>query len=301
MGICESDLNSSWLNIESISGKNTKNNNNSKIISLKNNKEKYTNFKLKQKKSSSNEIILNNHPNLQKYEPSKEMDNSNTISFEENSKTNEEELIIKGKLNLNCKNKENDFDNKSFMNLFKSQGGVVLKADSKDKYEINSQKENVILYDFEKDEISEINSQSSLGGISLATKKYKLDLKSESDNGKYIDYTLMHNKLCLKKNINCDSKTLSTNKIKKPKINLNNYLNNTFSINHNITNHTRNNNKQIYNSHTYTSKNYKKHSYHKMNNGCHYQNSLLSNYDNKTNDTGDEESAGSFIKAPKNG
>ena len=98
-----------------------------------------------------------------------------------------------------------------------------------------------------------------MGGISLATKKYKLDLKSESDNGKYIDYTLMHNKLCLKKNINCDSKTLSTNKIKKPKINLNNYLNNTFSINHNITNHTRNNNKQIYNSHTYTSKNYKKH------------------------------------------
>jgi len=43
------------------------------------------------------------------------------------SSQNEEELIIRGEINKNVVNKDGDFDNKDFKNLFKQNGGIIIK------------------------------------------------------------------------------------------------------------------------------------------------------------------------------
>ena len=47
------------------------------------------------------------------------------------SSQNEEELIIRGEINKNVVNKDGDFDNKDFKNLFKENGGIVIKDNDK--------------------------------------------------------------------------------------------------------------------------------------------------------------------------
>lgn len=216
-------------------------------------------------------------------------------------------------MNLNCQNKENDFDNESFMNLIKSKGGVVLKEEAIDKKEINNQKENEIMFDFEKDDISEIKSQSSLSGISqnkdnvlIANngKKYKNELKSEMSKGKLTDYSLAHNKLNLGINNPYDKRTKNTTNTTRPKINFNKYLNGIFSNDYNTYNNNNqiqnNNNKLIYNAKGF---NIPFDIIKKPENNCinrRFQNSLISNYNNRTNDTINEELTGSFISVPKN-
>ena len=317
MGICESDMNTKRLDFESLAKSNQKNINDSKVISLKNKIKEGENSNLSQKLPDSypTNIIenANININLQRYEPSLDMNNSNINQSEINSKSKEEEIIIKGKVNLNCQNKENDFDNKSFMNLIKSNGGIVLKEDTQNNNELNKQKENEILYDFEKDDISEIKSQSSLDEKSqskniilsaLNGKKNKREVKSEMSKGKFTEYTLVNNELYLGKNINFDNKSKYTTNTIRPKINLNRYLNGIFSNEYNAyngdNNIQRNNNNQLLNNNIIKSplEINKKPSHNNINNG--FQNSLFSNYYNNTNDTINEGLRGSFISAPKN-
>ena len=52
--------------------------------------------------------------------------NNKTVSAFSAEKT-EEEVIVKGEINKECKNKEEDFDNNSFKNLIKNNGGIVIK------------------------------------------------------------------------------------------------------------------------------------------------------------------------------
>ena len=259
MGICESNLNTKRLNLEHFTKNKNQHINSPQKAFLNNN--------IKENQNRTNSYLINNiknskiNINLQKYEPSLDSNNSNIIQSDINSKSKEEELIIKGKVNLNCQNKENDFDNESFMNLIKSKGGVVLKEEVIDKKEINNQKANEIMFDFEKDDISEIKSQSSLSGISqnkdtvlIANngKKYKNELKSEMSKGKLTDYSLAHNKLNLGINNPYDKRTKNTTNTTRPKINFNKYLNGIFSNDYNTYNNNNqiqnNNNKLIYNA-----------------------------------------------------
>ena len=311
MGICESDLNSKKLNLEHLAKHNNKNINYPKKAQLNNDIKENHNPNLSKKLHGSyptNSINMN--INLQKYEPS--LDNSNIIQSDINSKSKEEEIIIKGKVNLNCENKENDFDNESFMNLIKSNGGIVLKEEI-DKDEKNNKKTNEIMYDFEKDDISEIKSQSSLGKIShskntvlseINGKKFKNELKSEMSKGKLTDYSLAHNKLNLGINNPYDKRTKNTTNTTRPKINFNKYLNGIFSNDYNTYNNNNqiqnNNNKLIYNAKGF---NIPLDNIKKPENNCmnkRFQNSLISNYNNKTNDTINEALTGSFISVPKN-
>ena len=317
MGICESDMNTKRLDFESLSKTNQKNINDSKVISLKHKIQEDQNSSLSKKLPDSypTNIIKNQNINinLQKYEPSLDMNTSNINKSEINSKSKEEEIIIKGEVNLNCQNKENDFDNKSFMNLIKSNGGIVLKEDTQNNNELIKQKEIGILYDFEKDDISEIKSQSSFDEKSqsknlilsaLNGKKNKSEIKSQMSKGKFTDYTFVHNKLNLGQNIICDNKSKYTTNTFIPKINLNRYLNGIFSNEDNTYNEDnniqRNNNNQSFNNNIIKSplEIDKKPSYNNINNG--FQNSLFSNYYNNTNYTINEELRGSFISVPKN-
>lgn len=311
MGICESNLNTKRLNLEHFTKNKNQHINSPQKAFLNNN--------IKENQNRTNSYLINNiknskiNINLQKYEPSLDTNNSNIIQSDINSKSKEEELIIKGKVNLNCQNKENDFDNESFMNLIKSKGGVVLKEEVIDKKEINNQKANEIMFDFEKDDISEIKSQSSLSGISqnkdtvlIANngKKYKNELKSEMSKGKLTDYSLAHNKLNLGINNPYDKRTKNTTNTTRPKINFNKYLNGIFSNDYNTYNNNNqiqnNNNKLIYNPKGF---NIPFDNIKKPENNCinrRFQNSLISNYNNRTNDTINEELTGSFISVPKN-
>ena len=311
MGICESNLNTKRQNLKHFIKNKNQNINSPQKAHLKNyikeNQNTIYSYPANNIKNSKINI------NLQKYEPSLDTNNSNIIQSDINSKSKEEEIIIKGKVNPNCQNKENEFDNESFMNLIKSKGGIVLKEEEIDKKEMNNQKANEILLDFEKDEISEIKSQSSFSGISqnkntelnaINGKKYKSELKSEMSKGKFTDYSLAHNTLNLDINNPHDKRTKYTTHTTRPKINFNKYLNGIFSNDYN----TYNNNDQIQNNSNnilYNTKgfnipldNIKKPEYNCMNN--RFQNSYISNYNNKTNDTINEELTGSFISVPKN-
>ena len=142
MGICESNLNSKGLESE-FSKKNSNNNlSESKIIPLKKGmKDPQLIENISEKLTNSNEKDTiknsNKHPHLEKYEPSlaktSELSNSNLGKSEILSKSNEDEIIIRGQINANCYNKENDFDNPSFMKLVKNNGGKVFKGDIHDK------------------------------------------------------------------------------------------------------------------------------------------------------------------------
>ena len=85
------------------------------------------------------------------------------------------------------------------------------------------------MYDFEKDEISEIKSQSSLGEISNSKNTLLMELnglntnneiKSEISKGKFTNYSLAHKELNLDKKDKFDNKSKYTTKTMIKKINL---------------------------------------------------------------------------------
>lgn len=307
MGICESDLNSKGINIEAINNSPQQNINSSKIISLKGNIDNNLNINFQENLPDSNP---KDKFNLQKYEPSlikaSEVSNSNLNQSDLNSKSNGEELIIKNKVNTNCENKENDFNNQSFMNLIKKNGGIVLKAETNDKFESNNQQGNNILSDLDNGEISDIKSKNSFDDISLSKnsllnalngKKNKYEKQSEITKGKYTDYILVHNNLNLGSNIYNDNKSKYTTNTIKPRINLDKYLNGIFSNDYapqsnNNNGYIPNIDNQLYNIPNVKPINYFKNMpiYGNVNNGSNY---------NNTNDTIREELGGSFISVPK--
>ena len=318
MGICESSFNIQRIGKEDKQEDAEHNNNFDKVIPLKNkvNDLKSSNFSQKYTHSNSKESTKKSEkPNLEKYKPSldkiSELSNSNIYKSELVSKSNGSELIIKGEINKKCQNNENNFDNPSPMNLVKNNDGVVLNENIDDKRDSNNKKENGILYDFEKDSISDIKSEYSLdensnGKISLIRaineKKNENELKSELSGGKFTNYYLAHNNLKLSKiNSRYENRSKFTTYTMKPKINLNKYLNGLFSDENNKQNGINiiqnRNNKIIYNTQTLKPMN----DFNK-NQTCNIyrgQNSLITNNINKTNDTIKEESSNSLISVPK--
>lgn len=321
MGICESSFNIQRINKEDKQEDAEHNNNYDKVIPLKNkvNDLKSSNFSQKYTHSNSKESTKKSEkPNLEKYKPSldkiSELSNSNICKSSKSelvSKSNGSELIIKGEINKKCQNNENNFDNPSPMNLVKNNDGVVLNENIDDKRDSNNKKENGILYDFEKDSISDIKSENSLdensnGKTSLIRaineKKNENELKSELSGGKFTNYYLAHNNLKLSKiNSRYENRSKFTTYTMKPKINLNKYLNGLFSDENNKQNGINiiqnRNNKILYNTQTLKPMN----DFNK-NQTCNIyrgQNSLISNNINKTNDTIKEESSNSLISVPK--
>jgi hypothetical protein len=196
------------------------------------------------------------------------------------------------------------------MNLVKNNDGVVLNENIDDKRDSNNKKENGILYDFEKDSISDIKSEYSLdensnGKISLIRalngKKNENEMKSELSGGKFTNYYLAHDTLKLSKINSYENRSKFTTYTMRPKINLNKYLNGLFSDENNKQNGINiiqnRNNKILYNTQTLKPMN----DFNK-NQTCNIyrgQNSLITNNINKTNDTIKEESSNSLISVPK--
>ena len=80
-------------------------------------------------KSNTDEISRNLKPQLAKYEPTNSLQklrNSNTNRSCASSHMTDEEIIVQGEINLECQNKDEDFDNTSFKNLVQKEGGIVL-------------------------------------------------------------------------------------------------------------------------------------------------------------------------------
>ena len=293
MGICESNLNTKGLENESAKKHSNKNLNDSKIIPLKKgtkNSQYSENISGKLSTSIEKDDIIKNsnkHPLLEKYEPSlaktSEIENTNFDKSEVISKSNGVEIIIRGQINSNCFNKENDFDN-----------------DIKDKKDSNCKKENKILYDFEKDDISEIKSQSSLGEISNSknTLLYELngidmnnDIRSEISKGNFTNYSLTHKQLNLDRNNKFDKRSQYTTKVIRQQINANKYLNGIFSNKYNTQNGYNNNIPKI----PYNTQTFKPNKDLNINNKYKYQSSS-----NKTNSTITEKLTDSYISSSKN-
>ena len=311
MGICESDLNTKGLENEYSKKHSNKNLTDSKIVPLKKgteNSQYSENISEKLSTSIEKDIIKNSnkHPHLEKYEPSlaktSELSNADFGKSEIISKSHEEEIIIRGQINSNCYNKEKDFDNPSFMKLVKNNGGKIIKENIQDKKDSNCKKENGILYDFEKDDISEIKSQSSLGEISnskntLLNELNGIDanneIKSEISKGKFTNYSLVHKQLNLDKNNNFDNRSQYTTKTIRQKINANKYLNGIFTNKYNTRNEYNINNNIIKKS--YNTQTFKPHKDLNKNNKYKYQSSS-----NNTNATINEILTGSSISVSKN-
>lgn len=310
MGICESDLNSKGLESEFSKENKHKHYSKPNIIPLKRGTKISQKSSISEKSSSSNEddnIIKkqNNHPNLEKYEPSlaktSELGNCKLSKSDIISKSNGEEIIIKGQINSKYQNKEFDFDNPSF-------GIKALKEDILDKKESNIKKDNGILHDFEQEEISEIKSQSSLGEISNSKNTLLMELnginanneiKSEISKGKFTNYSLAHKELNLDKKDKFDNKSKYTTKTIKKNMNINRYLNGIFSNKYNTQNENNNYNnntiKNKYNTETFTPcKDSNKNNINK------YQNSSKSIHNNNTNATINEKLTGSSTSAINN-
>ena len=255
------------------------------------------------KNMSIQNIKLNICPQLEKYKPS--FEKKSEVSYmipnrsEYSSKITEEEIIIKGEINKECHNKEKDFNNNSFKKLIKNNGGIILNEDGQSNTQSN------IINDISKENISEINSQFSFGTnnfrkCSINGKKNKNKLPSEEGISK-----MSYRSMRLRKIENIDKKSVFSTKTFKNKINLNNYLNTVFSNNDIIINnkiqYIKNN---IYNT---NQRNPKNALYNRFNNNIMHNNvyttekqSLLSNVNNLTNESTNEELMGSFISIPKN-
>ena len=132
MGICES----------SHEGKSLKTNpieNNQKIedgnLSKQDNKSNLEIEDENNDQSTSNqEIEENKRPELERYDHSlflsgkrSECSKINGMSVFSSGRTGEE-VIIRGEINKECKNKEEDFDNSSFKQLVKNNGGIFIKS-----------------------------------------------------------------------------------------------------------------------------------------------------------------------------
>ena len=263
-------------------------------------------------KTKDSKKISNACPKLEKYERSfgkkSETNNINQTGSEYSSKVSEEEIIIKGEINPDCPNKEKDFNNKSFMKLVKNNGGIIINEDGQSNSQIGKNSpRNLHLADFGKDNISEIKSHISFQTNPKSAKSAliflngKINIKnypSELSRNKYKNAIMKKCTLDFHKSFHSDKKSCYSNKTINPKINLSNYLNGVFNT------ELHNNNYQIRNNHTSKLKSqpfsigiYKNLRY---NNNIYEKDSLISNFNNMTNDSTNDDLMGSFISIPKN-
>jgi hypothetical protein len=150
MGICESSHEGKSLKTDSIENNQKINDDNSYKKNNTSNLEKED--ENNNQNSSNQKIEENKGPELERYDRSlflsekkrSEYSQINGMSVFSSGRTGEE-VIIRGEINKECKNKEEDFDNSSFKNLVKNSGGKFVKnMDSKSNVK-SSQRGNPIL------------------------------------------------------------------------------------------------------------------------------------------------------------
>ena len=157
MGICDSKTKKEIKPIE-----NQKMNN----CEEENSNNKETHPTSKNEKSSIEEKENNKCPELAKYENSMYISGKKSEFSHLNNKTasifssgqTEEEVIIRGEINKNCKNKEEDFDNNSFKKLVKNNGGIIIKKDDKNSVISSIHGTSVNRLGLCKEKLSEIKS-----------------------------------------------------------------------------------------------------------------------------------------------
>ena len=172
MGICESAHKGKSLATDIQNRNNAEKN---KIVDKENEKKNQislspSNLNQSEKNNSIEEEIKNNDkkpPELMKYERSlyasgkrSEYSNFNKTSIFSSGRT-EEEIIIRGEINKDAKNKEEDFVNNSFKQLIKNTGGIFIKNNDINSNFNESQRTNPI-FDIGNENISEIHSKSSI-------------------------------------------------------------------------------------------------------------------------------------------
>ena len=188
--------------------------------------------KNKDKKSSEPEI-QNNKPDLVKYDRSafqsgKRSEYSNLTKTQSLFSTlTEEEVIIKGEINKNCQNKEEDFDNNDFRDLVKNNGGIIIKKVNK-KHSICSNREINHLLKNGKETISEIKSKHTFPFRTIKGNKYKNNLRASGSSLELIQNTMSENNGYFNKNKNNDllyQNLRSSNKVEVSMQENNQYLN----------------------------------------------------------------------------
>ena len=320
MGICESTKNDKKENIE--------NKDDSKLLdiesSLISDYKAITPIKIelnssqikRNNKPSDQRDISNNCPNLEKYERSLAKKSETSLNYpaisEFSSKKSEGEIIIRGEINKECQNKEKDFNNNSFMKLIKNKGGIFLKeCGQSNEKSSNKICENKFLNDFGNDNISEIKSHNSYqtntksinSEFSLINgKKNKNDNQSEFIKSNFTNHTMSQMKYENKTFNKNDKKSHYSCKTNNPKLSIKKYLKGIFN-----TGIEGNN---IYNNrYKYIKNNSQIKNYHNINKGYNNQHfnmnlyqkdSIISNFNNMTNDSTNEDLMGSFISIPKN-
>lgn len=258
---------------------------------------------------------LNIRPQLEKYRASleKKSEVSNMVpnKSEYSSKVTEQEIIIKGEINKDCQNKETDFNNNSFKRLIRNNGGIIIKEERQSNAQSNNNNE------FSKDNISEIYSQFSFGVndkslnssfMGINGKNIKNKLPIESVRSKLTSHHSMgQSKIQLCKISNNDNRSNYSYKTVKHKKNLNNYLNGVFNNNDKLVNKSvKYRNYNLLNSNYQRSminalyNNKTNNNYLNNNRSIYEKDSLLSNLNNVTNESTNEELTGSFISIPKN-
>ena len=160
-------------------------------------------------KESSNPEIENNRPDLAKYERSafqsaKRSEYSNLTKTQSLFSTiTEEEVIIKGEINKNCQNKEEDFDNNDFKDLVKNNGGIIIKRGDR-KHSIFSNKEINHLLKSRKETISEIKSKHTFPFRRIKGNNNKNNLRASGSSLELIQNTMSENNNYNNKIINND-------------------------------------------------------------------------------------------------
>ena len=143
--------------------------------------------KTENKLISSNQEFQNiEKPELMKYERSLQFSgkksDANTLTLTNSSGQSEEELIIRGEINKNAKNKEEDFANNSFKNEVKNNGGIVIQNDEFDNTLCDSQKTNTFT-ESGLENISEILSNKKVSNQSKNNSNMSIStIKGYNDN-----------------------------------------------------------------------------------------------------------------------
>ena len=138
--------------------------------------------------SSNQQSKIYQKPELAKYERSLYQSGKKSEFSDHNNKTSifssgrsEEEIIIKGEINKEAKNREEDFANNSFKQLVKNQGGIILNNnDSNDSLKANYS------FDLSKGNISEIYSKQ-ISPLNYGNRKSNKDSSLSSNKYRVTD------------------------------------------------------------------------------------------------------------------
>lgn len=215
MGICESAHHGKNLDKNDTKKENIEINQNEQTLEYQNLKTEESGLrpsifnKTDNKNSSDPEAKEDNEkPELVQYERDNSYCNNNnkTKTSMFSSGRSEEEIIIRGEINKEARNKEEDFANNSFKKLVKNKGGIIIKNEDFNSNYCESHRTNSI-FDLGKENISEIHSQ-----------------QAASINNNNINTLKVNNSDVFLSSMNCDKNKLVNNGIISGKYDINGKL-----------------------------------------------------------------------------